>query len=67
MARHIAHYTLVRLLPQSDSGEFANMPPSAKSSSPIRWAGKYVGAAEVASAMGILFLADYAPEQIRNK
>ena len=25
MARHIAHYTLVRLLPQSDSGEFANM------------------------------------------
>ena len=25
MARHIAHYALVRLLPQSDSGEFANM------------------------------------------
>lgn len=25
MRRHIAHYTLVRLLPQSDSGEFANM------------------------------------------
>lgn len=25
MARHIAHYTLVRLLPQSDAGEFANM------------------------------------------
>jgi hypothetical protein len=25
MQRHIAHYTLVRLLPQADAGEFANM------------------------------------------
>ncbi len=25
MSRHIAHYTLVRLLPQSDAGEFANI------------------------------------------
>ncbi len=25
MQREIAHYTLVRLLPQADSGEFANI------------------------------------------